>query len=56
MRRPIFNDTRRQPAPAGAREVLAGKESDERDRLKENPHRIPIPMLLIIGALMGASD
>jgi len=55
MRRPTLSDIRRQPAPAGAREHR-GKESNERDAFKENPHRIPIPMLLIIGALMGASD
>jgi hypothetical protein len=55
MRRPTFSDTRRQPAPAGAREHH-GKESNERDVLQENSHRIPMPMMLIIGALMGATD
>jgi hypothetical protein len=55
MRRPAFSDARRQPASAGSREALNAKDGNERDSLQENGRRIPMPMMLIIGALMGAS-
>ena len=57
MRRPTFNDTRRQPAVAASREALNGKECGEHgSAIREKPSRIPLPMMLIIGALMGASS
>ena len=55
MKRPNFSDSRRQPAPAVSREAGSGKEGNERDDVPENVQRIPLPMMLIIGALMGVS-
>ena len=56
MRRSTFNYARRQSASASSREPLNAKECSERaGALNENTGRIPIPMMLIIGALMGAS-
>ena len=55
MKRPNFSDSRRQPVPASSREAVSGKEGNERDGVQENVQRIPLPMMLIIGALMGAS-
>ena len=56
MRRSTFNDARRQAASASSGEPLNAKESSERAGTRnENASRIPIPMMLIIGALMGAS-
>ncbi|SHN83088.1 hypothetical protein [Bradyrhizobium erythrophlei] len=55
MKRPNFSDSRRQPVPASSREAMGGKEGNERDGVAENAQRVPIPMMLIIGALMGGS-
>jgi hypothetical protein len=55
MKRPTFADSRRQPAQAGSCETVSGKECNERDGLQQNTQRVPMPMMLIIGALMGAS-
>jgi hypothetical protein len=55
MKRPNLGDPRRQPAPAGSREIVSGKEGCERDGVAENAQRVPMPMMLIIGALMGGS-
>ena len=56
MGRPTFNDVRRQAASASSRESLNGNECERGGVLNENAGRIPIPMMLIIGALMGASS
>jgi hypothetical protein len=56
MRRSTFNDARGQAASASSREPLNAKECSERaGTLNENAGRIPIQMMLLIGALMGAS-
>jgi hypothetical protein len=55
MKRPNLGDLRRPPVPAGSREVVSGKEGCERDGVAENARRVPMPMMLIIGALMGGS-
>ena len=54
MRRSTFNDARRQAASASSREPLNAKECSERAGANETGVRIPIPMMLIIGALMSA--
>jgi hypothetical protein len=55
MKRPDLGDSRRQPAATGSREVVSGKEGSARDGVADNARRVPMPMMLIIGALMGAS-
>jgi hypothetical protein len=55
MKRPKFSDPHRQPLPAGSREAVSGKEGNEREGVRENVQRVPMPIMLIIGALMGAS-
>jgi hypothetical protein len=55
MRRPTFKHAGRRPASTGAREMVHGKECNERAGHQESTSRIPMPMMLIIGALMGAS-
>ena len=55
MKRPNCNDSHRQPAAAGSREAVSGKEGSGREDLQESAQRVPMPMMLIIGALMGAS-
>jgi len=56
MRRPTLNEAGRRPASAGSRDKLHGKEAGERDGRKENASRIPMPMMLIISAMMGANS
>jgi hypothetical protein len=55
MKRPNFSDSRSQPVPASSGEAVSGKEGNERDGVAENAQRVPMPMMLIIGALMGGS-
>jgi hypothetical protein len=55
MKRQNFSDSRRRPVPASSREAVSGKEGNERDGVQDSAQRVPIPMMLIIGALMGGS-
>ena len=55
MKRPNLSDSRRQPVPASSREVVGGKEGNKRNGVQENAQPVPMPLMLIIGALMGGS-